>query len=396
MLTIQLRRSTAVVALPAIVVVLVLHVVLRARPWVHEWLWAFDAYEFSFVLIGPVAAGIAAWDGAAWASSKDAARVAGRPGAPLLRSWLATTAWVWSIFLVGLLATLAYVAVEGAPGWPGLRPWSTVVPPLAVLALCTAFGTATGWWLRRVLVAPLVAVVTFGGLVTAYTGLPGPFLEVAGATSSLIGLAPRPGLQVAQSVWALGLALLFLVFAAGEERSRLLRTVAVVVLVAVIAGASLEVGRADGLRFRNSAVAARCDRAATPVCLVDGYEHLRRALHAQFDPAVAAIDGTGLARVKRITQDIHSMGAGVVIVSTRFPDDEEVVAALMPLLVPSDCEEPDPTTAYQRWLGVHDWLASVVSGVPLDERAPAELRQGGEVARHWVEDAVTRLRRCSR
>ena len=387
----HLRRSAAVIALPAFVAVLALHVALRSRPWVHEWLWTFDQHHFVFVLLGPVAAGVAAWDAASWSSTKAMCAVADRPASPLVRSWAATTAIVWSAFLVALLATGAFAARAGAPGWPPVAALTTTVPALAVLALCTALGASAGWLIERTLVAPVVSIVVFGLLIASYTHLPGLFVEVGGATSSLIGLAPRPGLQAAQVVWCAAAAGTVLVLA----RRRWVPAAYPVVVVGTLVASTAWVLSFGGDRFREVPVDVRCVGGEPSVCLAVGYEYLRAPLHDRFDRAGAALAATGVAHIRRVTQDIGDGDPDVIRVFGEVHGDEDVVSAIMPLLVPSECETGDRADAYSSWMGIHDWLTSIVTGSPADEMAPADVRRGGAVAARWVVDAVERLRSCA-
>jgi hypothetical protein len=393
-LSIHLRRGVGLLSIPALAAVFALHVVARGRPWVHEWLWTFDAHAFSVMLVGPVVAGVAAWDAARWARSSHLAAVARRPGAPLVGSWSAITLVAWAGYGIALGATVAYAAASGAPGWPAARAWSTVLPALAVLALCAAGGAALGWRARRPLIAPVAAVVAFGLLIASYTTLPGLFLQVGGATSSLIGLAPRPALQAAQVLWAASTAALLLQRAGWPSPASGGARAATAVLAVVVAASSVWVLSLGGDRFREVAVRTACDDGSPSVCLVAGYEHLREPLHRRFDPAVAALEASGLAEVQVVTQDPAATGPGVVRLYQRPRDVEDVVASLMPLLALVDCPEGDDPGRFRRWLAVHDWLASIVSGEPVDPSAPPVVRAGGEPARRWVEATVADLRAC--
>src|SRR5581483_836717 len=60
---VAVRRSIGLMACPALLVLVGLHIFGRSRPWEHEWLWAIYQYHFSTVLLGPAAAGLAAWEG---------------------------------------------------------------------------------------------------------------------------------------------------------------------------------------------------------------------------------------------------------------------------------------------------------------------------------------------
>jgi hypothetical protein len=393
-LSIHLRRGVGLLSIPALAAVFALHLVARGRPWVHEWLWTFDAHAFSVMLVGPVVAGVAAWDAARWARSHHLAAVARRPGAPLVGSWGAITLVAWAGYGVALAATVVYAATSGAPGWPGVWAWSTVLPVLAVLALCAAGGAALGWRARRPLVAPVAAVVAFGLLVASYTTLPGLFLQVGGATASLIGLAPRPALQAAQVLWAASAAALLLRRAGWPSPASGGARVATVVFALVVAASTVWVLSLGGDRFGEVAVRTSCDDGSPSVCLVAGYEHLREPLHRRYDPAAAALEATGLADVRLVTQDPAATGPGIVRIYQRPRDVEDVVASLMPLLAPGDCPEDESHDRFLRWLAVHDWLASIVSGQPVDPSAPPVVRAGGEPARRWVRAAVADLRAC--
>ena len=66
-----LRRSVACHSAAAFVALAGLHLTLRPRPWIHEWYWTLDAYHFVTILLAPLVAGTAAWDGARWSGATD-------------------------------------------------------------------------------------------------------------------------------------------------------------------------------------------------------------------------------------------------------------------------------------------------------------------------------------
>ncbi len=193
-----IRRSLASTALPAYGLVIAAHLVLRPTRWRSEWMWTFDAYNFVVMLLAPVLAGVACWDGARWSASRPQIESSGRTAAAFARLWAAHAVVALGAFAAGLTVAVVRTITGTAPGLPGWRPIVSVLPALALLGAAIALGLGVGWRTRRALLAPLVAMAAFGLMIVGYTAAPGLFVHVGGATGSLLGLQPRLEVMAAQ------------------------------------------------------------------------------------------------------------------------------------------------------------------------------------------------------
>ena len=219
MTRLALRRSAGRLAAPVMLAVVAAHVLLRGRTWTHEWLWAVYQFGFVVILLGPLVAGIAAWEGWRLSTAGDLLATSLRPRQAAVQTWLATVAWGVLVYLVGLGTVVVLVLAAGAPGWPDLRVLGAALPPLALLAAEAAVGMLAGWWLRHALAAPAAALGCFGLSLWCYASGPSQFITVGGATSSLVGLAPRPGVELAQLLFFAAAALAAVLMAARPRPS---------------------------------------------------------------------------------------------------------------------------------------------------------------------------------
>lgn len=210
---VAMRRSIGGRALPALLVLLGLHIFARARPWTHEWLWAVFQFHFSTVLLGPAAAGLAAWEGFRIQRTEDLLESSGRAGRAIVLSWAAVFAWVLLAYGAGLLTVVALVKVSGTPSLPGIPEFLSLFPAVALLAAEMSTSFVVGWRIRSPLVAPAAAIVWF--LVTMFLYVSGPeaAIRVGGASASLVGLRPRPDVQAVQVLFYGSLTAVSLVWA---------------------------------------------------------------------------------------------------------------------------------------------------------------------------------------
>ncbi|MGL5828633.1 MAG: hypothetical protein ACRC0L_03575, partial [Angustibacter sp.] len=113
---------------------MVLAVSFSRRGWQYEWDWAFSNSSVSSVLLGPIAAGLVAFDRvhrfAPTLAELSRSTVRGR-SAPF---GLAVATWVWAVaaWAVGLLVVAAVVSMNDPAGWPD--PWILLEVPCTLLA----------------------------------------------------------------------------------------------------------------------------------------------------------------------------------------------------------------------------------------------------------------------
>lgn len=356
-------------------VVCVLHVVLRSTWWRYEWTWAWYQFHFGTLLLGPVVSGIAYLAGASWHPARPLLATGSRFGA--VASIVA--AGIAAPVLVAYLLVLAGVsAVVGAT--TGIAPGSTTVatlgPPLALLALCVALGVAVGFVLGRRTLAPLWAIGVFVLLMATYMVVPDKFAKVGGATASLLGLRPRPSIQLGQVLELAGLAVLVLALVAGPRRSSRVRVVAAGGALVALVGVGVLI-RAPQNEFERVGFTVACRGSAPEICLAEGWQAADgelRALLGRYDRSLAA---AGLPRVGPYTQQVP-LPPGAVFLDPTFvlryspdgPSDGLIINELIPLECNDgwDGEVSDAVGAIERYL-VAAWEADGRLTVPPEERA---------------------------
>src|SRR5450432_2178551 len=94
-------RSAGRAAAPVMLAVVIAHLALRSRAWTHEWMWAYYQFGFVTVLLGPLLAGVAAWEGWRLSSSADLLTPSLRPRRAATQAWAATLAWGLLLYAAG-------------------------------------------------------------------------------------------------------------------------------------------------------------------------------------------------------------------------------------------------------------------------------------------------------
>jgi hypothetical protein len=394
-------RSSALIALPAVTIVLALHFALREHGWRREWLWAFDLLAFSIMLSGPVIAGVAAWEGVRWSPCRAVVAAADRSAMAVVQYVAAFVGWVWGIHLAAAVA-LGVVVLTGPVGEaPQLATLTTVLPLAGLLASEVAVGFVIGWASGHGYVAPLVAVGVFVVGLVAYGAEPGLFFEIGGATSSLVGLAPIAHLHVAQAgfwiVVAIGVTVsATLVCDPGNRNSRLALAVAgaaTVVMAAIVVSLGVE-------RFRPVPVAVECAGTRPELCLVDGYHDRRPALTERLVAMYSALDDAGVVLPERVSQaatgDPEVDRQAMSISASTELTSVEMVAMVMGILTPPDCDIFASRAINDVHSDLSFWFARELGEAPDDPMiSPALTGDDRTLALSVVHDRVDALSRCS-
>lgn len=208
LLRIEVRRNQSFLLFPFVIAAVWY---LAAQEWAQGiWLWPdiSVSIESSLAVVGPVAAGLAAWT-----ASRNRRRgieellaTTSRLAASRdLVAWLATTVWFLLAYALaaGLIHLLAYL--DGAWGSPIL--WPVLVGSLA-LVTHSALGYAVGYYLPSSFTAPLVAVVLFMlQIMPVYFESSIHHLTPLGESlTRSVFHGVLPNLFVGQALWLLGLA----------------------------------------------------------------------------------------------------------------------------------------------------------------------------------------------
>jgi hypothetical protein len=370
-------RSSALLALPVVAVVLVLHFALRDHAWRREWLWAFDTFAFSAMLTGPVLAGVAAWEGARWARCRTMLAVAERPGTAVAQYVGAMVGWVWALHAIAVACLVVIVAAGPVGTAPSLSELMLTLPLLALLAAEIAGGFAVGWWMRRGVVAPLAAVAVFVVTLYAYSSEPGLFVEIGGATASLLGLAPRSQVQIAQTAFWLAVATLATASASWAcDRRRRGAQLAIGLAggaALVAAGVILDLGT---LRFHEVPVATDCRGDRPEICLADGYGDLRPVLTEQIAVMYASLDEAGVELPDRVAQSYSEADRGhrvMYLGAVTALTSVEMVAMVIGSIMPVDCDVFASPQSYQAYTDLAYWVARQLGESRDDPQVSPEL-----------------------
>jgi hypothetical protein len=391
-------RSVGRVAVPAVALVLVLNVVLRDTMWAREWMWALYQYHFVTTLLGPVVAGLGAWEGVRWSSSSDMVAVSRRPiGAPA-----AVWGWLWSwvsvVYVAGMVAVGVFAAWSGAPGWPPLRGVLTVLPALGLLGALAGVGMLLGRFFPSALTPPLAAVAVFGLIVLGYTGPVGPFVTVGGATGGLLHLRPRLDIQIGQVLVYLSVVVAAVLLVAHGRRRPTLRSAiapAAAGCVLLLVGGLLVSRGTEALELAPADI--RCDDGDPVFCVADGYWDLVEPTRQRLAPYLEAIGTAGLPPPRGFTQALpRGVGMGDIdrfTLTRNEPADLEW--SIVSSYFPSGCDLSEPPYS-EAFDGLLSWLRLQTDPRSQPHPADPEVFHGGddEAVATWLREAVDTLATC--
>lgn len=299
----SLGRSVGRPALPVLCALVIGNYFLRPLDSLHELDWAVYNYHFVTVLLGPLVAGLGAWEGVRYATSREALIARGAEGQAFRAAWAALLAWVLLAYLIGLTSVIVAVWVFGTPGGPGLLTLQTTLPAITLVGLASAIGLYLGWRTGQWVLIAVAPVLTFGLIILGYSA-DSTLVRVGGAGASLVSIAPRPEVSATQTVLYLSATAAVLVLPSAQSVLR--RLVLAAALGLIVASGSL-LASSDGI-FESRSVLLRCEGLAPPACLVPEYERYREALETAVGPLVDAIAEAGFPTPVRITQDVADAG----------------------------------------------------------------------------------------
>lgn len=391
--------------LVATVVVLVIHVGLRAFTWTHEWLLTTWQYSFATIMLGPLFLGFNAW------SSTDLARTygaptqaAGRTYATVARSTLTTTWPALTLYLTGWVGALVTTAVAHSPGSVTLSDLLPIIPAALNLIALAGLGAFLGWRLPHVITAPLSAAAVFGLGIVIY-GTPLSFLsDTGGASGSLVGLAPNLArLAFQAAVFALVAALAPLWASRDAYRAPGART-ATYVGTSALAIACLGGGYVNPERLQLDAadqvVCERADREYAPeVCLGPGYRERAIEISAAFSDPTEQLQSLGLSGPDRYDQRAAAEDASTAVVDPNLLDQGPSSAAqtLAAAQFPPGCAYYNDDTLLDDFTGLAWWLtpADARQDVADPSMLPADLTGTPDQQTRWLTAAIEAMHQCS-
>lgn len=391
-----LRKSMGVPLAVATIVMTLLNSLLRETTWKHEWLWAIYDFHFVTIFLGPLAAGFAAWE--AGRMSKTHTFIAMKEGGPYvaLFALIALNIWISAAYLIAAAGIGMTVIFSGTPGLPGIDVLITFVPALTFLACWSAVGYAIGSRWDSKLVAPLSTIGAFAVVILAYTTLPGIFVQVGGASASLVGLTPRHSIQIGQILFFLSVASLSLSTCRPVVSSQMSAWLSGGAIVATTASIAFVLSLGGDV-FRPQTPHLHCQGPSPSVCLADGYQGRSTqtiALLAPYVGAVRELDGT---LPERFTQDPNDKSPRVALlpVDLVLGNKDAAAPTLMNTYI-GHCDFLRSDNLREAYYGVSYWMYGQERVLPDDPRVPEIVKRGKSVDRDiWIRAAMQRLSNCA-
>ena len=311
--------------------------------------------------------------------------------------------WLLIPYLAGLGLISIMVKAAETPGGPGIIEISTVGPALALLAMWAVIGAAAGYRSRSPLAAPLAAIVSFAVILALYM-IDYTLVRVGGATGSLLGLAPRPEIQLGQcalysttAVWGVSWA----TPTTGRVRRDPARLVALASgTLAMVTGITLLF--AGGPEFRRRSVSMRCS-GQPPICLARGYDRHPEKVRAAFAPLFAGLGeiDAPLPRKMRMGGVSEEDLVGVVSEDLALGRnlDGEAASNLISAYIRWSCKPYDGENRERAWSDLYAWFGSLDGSRPISPNDPfvsQVLKTGSqEDQAAYLRHAIDRLRRCA-
>lgn len=199
--SIELRRSPLLLAFPVMIAVDLLVLFGRSQSWIGVWPEASVAAQVVTLFLGPVLAGVSAWQAgrSSRARMPESLLAAPRRGWQMETARLAATLTLGFLaYLVGCLTAAAVSFREAGPGflWP-----SYLLLGASTLIIFASVGHLAGRWWPSAAFTPVVCAL---GCFISFLALPIKFNVLAGPPDTHLHLQP----VAARLVFALALAVL--------------------------------------------------------------------------------------------------------------------------------------------------------------------------------------------
>jgi hypothetical protein len=404
----HLRSSAALLLAPAIATLIVVNTVLRGHPWDHEWGWAIYQAGFVSVFLGPLCAGIGAWDGAQLARARPTIEATGRPAAARTAAWAAIVTIVAAIYLALLAVLGAVLAARGILDGPGLVDLSPIPGVIALCGAWAAIGIAVGYRWRTALHAPILAAVAFVTTLVAYLTQP-LLIKVGGATSSTLFLEPQRSIQVGQLLLYAAIAATALTGRAPRSSARPPRSRRLAHdLAALIAiGAVGFLVTVPDLELRARERPLVCQGTSPKICVASPYRDRIQWPRPYLQPYLDALEGIHIVPPATFSQALdrpagegslpdellrgHPAAAGPF--QSVGPGGSAVLAAYLS----DSCDLATNAKAQAAYDLADRWLASITApGILDDPMVPAVLRHGDDAERAIaLQHAFATLASCT-
>lgn len=371
-------------------------------PWLGSWKMAIDWVAGAYVLIGPLSAGLVAWDASRMRTTKWDRVVCSTPGG--VRGWLDPVAAVWATGVaVQLVLSVVVTAVTVALGGVVVpRQLAILFSGAAVYLLLVAIGCVVGTRLPGPWAPPLAVTLTFLLCFLSGTGHIPELFRTGGVTGLLVG-----------QVYDLSTLGLYAVCATAAGVSLLGITLRVVsrwrprLPTALVVGAALAVSTwhvaGDPERYLSVDVPLSCSDTAPEVCMAAEADRPLPAVSAELHRLIVPLVAVGATIPERWAERYGAtpLPAGVGALMLSVDDDTgtaaDVDSVILSVATPADCPEYSSMNIPQRAFAVRSLLCSwllVRNGL-----RPASTNRFTRWAstprsNSWVLDTYAQLRSC--
>ena len=405
MIRTALRRSAALPALPVLLAIVAAHIALRPRLWAHEWFWAIYQFNFVTILIGPLLAGVAAWEGWRCSAAADLLDTGAQPRRVAAVTWLATLLCGLLVFVVGLVSVGIIVRVAGTPGAPPLAALASVLPAMGLLAAECAVGLLIGWWVRHVLAAPAAAVGCFLLSLWLYVSGPTVLIEVGGASGSMIGVSVRVGPALAQLAYFAAVVLLA-VLLVGRPRPWSGTPAALASLAPAATAGVLVLGTASILvaqgpnRLQPAPEALVCVGTAPQVCVSAGYVRYAAGARAALLPYLSRLTEAGVPVPAKFAQNANpgELTVGPIESTLLLGRTDGAGFAVINSYLSKRCPIDQDPALQTEWNGIISWLYAGSVPISVDDASIPSIVRGPQTPTQlaWVKAAMAHLAACGR
>ena len=376
---------------------------LGGVPWLGVWKMAIDWVAGAYVLIGPLSAGLVAWDMSRMRTTGWDRVVCSTPSG--LWGWLSPALTVWVIGLAAdlLLAVTVTVITLSQGSLFAPRQLVILASGASVYLLDVVIGAFVGTRLPGPWAPPVAALLVFGLFVFSASSVIPEVFRTGGVTGPLVGQAYDLGTLALYCAFALTAAVLVgwaTLRAVSQWRPH---AVLVAVALAVLVGSGLLVER-NPERYVSAPAPVTCAGTEPAVCLATEtrrpLEAVATELHRLAQPLVQA----GATLPSRWTQSIPDQeppadsGVLIFVNAGEGASTADTQAVLVSLVHPAPCPELRAQVPPRGALAVQRVLATWIE-VHAGDRPPSPATKLGRWvttpgAAAWAVDAFEKLRTC--
>jgi len=376
---------------------------LGGVPWLGAWKMAIDWVAGAYVLIGPLSAGLVAWDMSRMRATGWDHVVCSTPRAS--RGWLEPVITIWVLGVAADLVLAAAVTAvtlsQGSAFAP--RQLAILASGASVYLLDVALGAFVGTRLPGPWAPPAAALLVFGLFVLGASAVLPDLFRTGGVTGSLVGQGYDLGALALYCAFAVPAAVL-----AGWATLRAVaqwrppRVLVGFTVAALVAAGIMVWGNPERYVFVETPIT--CAGTQPTVCMATETHRPLRAVAVELDRLAAPLVDAGARLPGSWTQSIPGRepppdsGVLVFVDSGEESATADSQAVLISLVNPGGCPElraevpPRGALAVQRLLAT--WIQVQVGDRSLDPATTVGLWVTTPAATAWAVTSFEKLRTC--